>query len=158
MRWIWIDKLTELKSGEYSRGIKNISLAEEHLHDHFPGSPRMPNSLVLEGLAQTGGILVAEAEQFVKRVILAKVNKAVFHFDALPGESLLYTAKLLSRTLEGAQVSATSHSGERLQAECELMFAFLSEEVMPSSAFPAKDVVRHMRHLGLCDLETERPS
>ena len=61
MRWIWIDKFLEFRSGQFARAIKNLTLAEEHLHDHFPGYPVMPASLIIEGLAQTGGILVGEA-------------------------------------------------------------------------------------------------
>ena len=55
MRWIWIDKFLEFRSGQFARAIKNLTLAEEHLHDHFPGYPVMPASLIIEGLAQTGG-------------------------------------------------------------------------------------------------------
>ena len=57
MRWIWIDRFVEFESGRRAVAIKNVSLAEEHLHDHFPGYPIMPNSLITEGLAQTGGLL-----------------------------------------------------------------------------------------------------
>ena len=58
MRWIWIDKFIEFNSGTSAKAVKNVSLAEEHLHDHFPGFTVMPNTLILEGLAQTGGLLV----------------------------------------------------------------------------------------------------
>src|SRR4051812_31658678 len=61
MRWIWIDKFLEFRSGQFARAIKNLTLAEEHLHDHYPGYPVMPASLIIEGLAQTGGILGGEA-------------------------------------------------------------------------------------------------
>ena len=46
MRWIWIDRFEEFESGKRAVAIKNVSLAEEHLHDHFPGRPVMPNSLL----------------------------------------------------------------------------------------------------------------
>ena len=78
MRWIWIDKFLEFRSGQFARAIKNLTLAEEHLHDHFPGYPVMPASLIIEGLAQTGGILVGEAGGFAEKVILAKIPRAEF--------------------------------------------------------------------------------
>src|SRR3954468_25013165 len=84
MRWIWIDKFIEFESGKQAKAIKNLTLAEEHLHDHFPGFPVMPNSLIVEGLAQTGGLLVGEYNQFKEKVILAKVPTAKFHFPAIP--------------------------------------------------------------------------
>ena len=64
MRWYWIDRFVEFESGRYAKAIKNISLAEDHLHDHFPYYPMIPNSLVIEGMAQTGGLLVCEHNQF----------------------------------------------------------------------------------------------
>ena len=90
MRWFWIDRFSEFESGRHAVAIKNVSLAEEHLHDHFPGAPVMPNTLVIEGLAQTGGLLVAEHNAFRERVILAKIAKARFHLPATPGDTLVY--------------------------------------------------------------------
>ena len=63
---------------QFARAIKNLTLAEEHLHDHFPGYPVMPASLIIEGLAQTGGILVGEAGGFAEKVVLAKIPRAEF--------------------------------------------------------------------------------
>ena len=60
-------------SGKSARAVKNLSLAEDHFADHFPGYPVMPAALILEGLAQTGGILVGEANDFREKVVLAKV-------------------------------------------------------------------------------------
>ena len=79
MRWVWIDRFEEFDSGRRAVAVKNVSLAEDHLHDHFPGYPVMPASLMIEGMAQTAGILVGEARQFAEKVILAKVKRATFH-------------------------------------------------------------------------------
>ena len=84
MRWIWIDKFTEFESGKRAVSVKNVTLAEEHLHDHFPGYPTMPASLMVEAMAQTGGILVGEVRDFKEKVILAKVGKAVFTGKKMP--------------------------------------------------------------------------
>ncbi len=56
-------------------GDQELTLAEEHLHDHLPGYPVMPASLIIEGLAQTGGILVGEAGGFAEKVVLAKIPR-----------------------------------------------------------------------------------
>lgn len=50
MRWFWIDRFDEFVRGKHATAVKNVSLAEEHLHDHFPGTALMPNSLVVEGM------------------------------------------------------------------------------------------------------------
>ncbi|MHC4582031.1 MAG: hotdog family protein, partial [Planctomycetota bacterium] len=77
MRWIWIDKFVEFCSGDSAVALKNVTLAEEHLHDHFPGFPVMPESLLIEAMAQTAGILVGEAKKFQEKVILAKIKRAI---------------------------------------------------------------------------------
>ncbi len=64
MRWIWIDKFVEFNSRQSAIAQKNVSLAEEHLHDLYPLFPIMPHSLIVEGMAQTAGILVGEARNF----------------------------------------------------------------------------------------------
>lgn len=96
MRWLWIDRFETLESGKRACAIKNVTLAEDHLHDHFPGYPVMPASLIVEGMAQTAGILVGEARQFQEKVILAKVSRATFHAEVFPGDQLRHVAELIS--------------------------------------------------------------
>jgi len=127
MRWFWIDRFTEFRSGRDATAIKTVTLSEDHIHDHFPGAAVMPNSLVLEGMAQTGGLLVCEYGGFVKQVVLAKVSKAIFHAEAWPGDTLTYHAKANSIKDDGAMVSVTSRNGEQLQAEAEIFFAHLEQ-------------------------------
>ena len=102
-----------------------MTLAEEHLHDHFPGFPVMPGSLMLEGMAQTGGILLGQTSDFNEIVILAKVPNVTFHSWACPGDTLTYTATLLDVRPEGGVVECKAHVGERLVAEAEIVFAHL---------------------------------
>lgn len=101
MRWIWIDRILELDSGKRCVTIKNISAAEDVLHDHFPAkgnrpaTPVMPNTLIIEGMAQTAGILAGEARDFKEKVVLAKITKASFTAAARPGYSIRHTAELV---------------------------------------------------------------
>src|SRR5215813_5698410 len=104
MRWIWIDRFLEFKRGKSARAVKNLSLAEDYFADHFPSYPVMPGALMLEGLAQTGGILVGEANDFREKVILAKVPYARFLRDVLAGEQITYEVELLHLRPEGAAV------------------------------------------------------
>lgn len=102
MRWMWIDRVVELQPGRRLVAVKNVSLAEEHLHDHFEAEPAkglsaapvMPASLIIEGMAQTAGILVGHAEGFREKVILAKIARAELHFDVAPGSTIRYTAEI----------------------------------------------------------------
>jgi 3-hydroxyacyl-[acyl-carrier-protein] dehydratase len=151
MRWYWIDRFLEFESGRYAKAIKCISLAEEHLHDHFASYPMMPNSLVIEGMAQTGGLLVCEHNQFAEKVILAKVPKAVFHLEALPGDTLVYTATIEYVKEEGAMVTCTSHRGEDLHAEAEIVFAHLNDPRV-NSLFDPETFLKMMRLLRAFDV------
>lgn len=128
MRWFWIDRFTTFESGKQATAIKNVALDEEALDEYCPGFPYLPNPLIIEGLAQLGGILVAEQSNFQERVVLAKVSKATFHQPARPGDQLHYRAELESVQHDGAMVSCTSHLDGEIQAEVQLMFAFLSED------------------------------
>jgi 3-hydroxyacyl-[acyl-carrier-protein] dehydratase len=131
MRWTWIDRFVSFESGKSATAVKNLSLAEDHFADHFPGFPVMPAPLILEGLAQTGGILVGEANKYEKNVVLAKMNNARFHRDALAGEQLTYTTTLVDINDTGARVAATVHSGDELIAEADIMFAHVTAAQMP---------------------------
>ena len=152
MRWIWIDKFLELESGSHAKAVKNITLAEEHLHDHFPGFPVMPASLMLEGMAQTGGILLGEMNQFEHIVILAKVPKCTFHSWALPGDSLIYDAKLTDAREEGGTVEVTATVGDRLVAEAEIMFVHLDQRDSQFGAIDQKNFVFSMNLLGILEV------
>ena len=112
MRWIWIDTFVDFVSGERASAVKNVTLAEEYLHDHFPGYPVMPPTLMIEGMAQTAGILVGEARGFAENVILAKIRIAEFEDIAVPGDQLRYDA-LLDSLDERAAVTSGTVSGLR---------------------------------------------
>src|SRR5438270_1162754 len=104
MRWIWIDRFLEFHRGKSARAIKCLSMAEDFFADHFPGYPVMPGSLILEGLAQTGGILVGDVNDFREKVVLAKIPWARFQRDALAGAQLTYDVKILHIQPEGSAV------------------------------------------------------
>jgi 3-hydroxyacyl-[acyl-carrier-protein] dehydratase len=117
----------EFQSGKSARAVKNLSLAEDHFADHFPGYPVMPAALILEGLAQTGGILVGEVNDFQEKVVLAKVPRVVFHREMLAGEQLIYEAEIQHMRPEGASVLGRVLVGGTVTAEAEIFFAFLDQ-------------------------------
>ncbi|MBA2113314.1 beta-hydroxyacyl-ACP dehydratase [Bremerella alba] len=152
MRWFWIDKFIEFKSGTSAKAVKCVSLAEDHLHDHFGYLPVMPHSLVIEGIAQTGGLLAGEVYAFRERVVLAKVAKATFHGTAHPGDKLTYSATMNDIRENGAYVSATSHIGDQLHAEVELFFAHLNDKDKQRELFFPADLLSMLRLLGLYEV------
>jgi 3-hydroxyacyl-[acyl-carrier-protein] dehydratase len=141
MRWIWIDKFVEFTSRESATALKNGSLAEEHLHDLDPAFPIVPHSLIVEGMAQTAGILVGEARNFAEKVILAKVGKATFHRLVRPGDTITYAARIQQLSDQGASIEGkvTVGTGE-LVAEIELMFSHIDQN-MAGLKFPEHNFV-----------------
>ncbi|MBC8481172.1 MAG: beta-hydroxyacyl-ACP dehydratase [Planctomycetes bacterium] len=135
MRWIWIDKFVEFESKKRAVALKNVTLAEEHLHDHFPGFPVMPECLMIEGMAQTGGILVGEAKKFSEKVILAKIKKAVFFDFVKPGDTIILEANIESIADEAASTTGKITCGDKLIAEIDLMFSHIDQN-MSGLKFP----------------------
>src|SRR5256886_14373640 len=117
MRWMWIDKFTEFTSRTSATAIKNVSLAEDHLHDLYPAFPIAPHGLIVEGMAQTAGILVGEARNFAEKVILAKIGRATFHRLGRPGDSLPFAARIDQLNESGASVRGTVTCNNELVAE-----------------------------------------
>jgi 3-hydroxyacyl-[acyl-carrier-protein] dehydratase len=132
MRWLWIDRFLEFDCGKSAKAVKNLSLAEDHFADHFPGYPVMPATLMLEGLAQTGGILVGEANDFREKVVLAKISSCRFLREATAGEQLTYEVELLHLRAEGATVGGKVWVGDELIGEAEIFFAHLDKSRTPA--------------------------
>lgn len=94
MRFALIDKITDLKRGQSVTAVKNLSLAEEYLADHFPGFPVMPGVLMLEAMVQAGAWLMRYTEDFKYSTVLLKEARAVrFNNFLLPGQTLTVTAR-----------------------------------------------------------------
>src|SRR3954464_14712488 len=142
MRWIWIDKFTEFTSRTSATAVKNVSLAEEHLHDLYPAFPIVPHSLIVRGGAHTARIPVGEARNFEEKVILAKIGRATFHRLVRPGETITYAARIDQLSEQGASItgvvtatsSGTTDPGEKV-ADIELMFSHIDQN-MAGLEFP----------------------
>jgi 3-hydroxyacyl-[acyl-carrier-protein] dehydratase len=140
MRWIWIDKFIEFQSGKHAVALKNVTLAEEHLHDHFPGFPVMPECLMIEAMAQTAGILVGQVKDFQEKVILAKIKKAVFFDYVKPGDTIKLAAKIDSFASEAASTSGRITCDDKPIAEIDLMFSHIDQN-LAGKEFPEENFV-----------------
>jgi len=140
MRWLWLDRFLDFRRGKSARAVKNLSLAEDVFAEHYPGYPIMPAALILEGLAQTGGILVGEANDFKEKVVLAKILSARFTREAVAGEVLVYDVEVLTLRPEGASIRGKVYAGtagmpvttlagpdQTPMAEAEIFFAHLDQ-------------------------------
>ena len=140
MRWIWIDRFTVFEPGTRAEAVKNVSLAEEHVHDHWEAFPVMPASLMIEGMAQTAGILVGQARRFKEKVILAKISRAEFDDIVIPGDQITYQAEIETITAEAAATKGTVlRNGEPI-GRVDLMFSHIDQN-LGGVKFPEENFV-----------------
>lgn len=124
MRFCLVDRILSLHEGESITAVKNLSLAEEYLADHFPGFPVMPGVLMVESLVQTGAWLMRRTEQFRYSTVLLKQARAVrFNNFVSPGKTLHIECSVHKRdettyTLKGSgTVEGASAVSARLTLE-----------------------------------------
>lgn len=108
MRFCLIDKITSLESGKTLTAVKNLTLAEEYLADHFPGFPIMPGVLMVEALVQSGAWLMRLTENFAYSTVLLKQARAVkFNNFVAPGNTL--EVKVEIQKWDGALCTLQGH-------------------------------------------------
>lgn len=140
MRWIWIDRFVEFVPGQKATAIKNVSLAEDHVHDHWGPFPTHPASLMIEGMAQTAGILVGQARDFKEKVILAKINKAQFDDIVVPGDQVTFQARIETITPEAASTSGIVLRNGKAIGRVDLMFSHIDQN-LSGIKFPEENFV-----------------
>lgn len=154
---MWIDKIIEVEKGKRLVAVKNVSLAEDVVHDHFPAQiapdgrrldplPVMPASLLIEGMAQTAGILVGHANGFQEKVILAKIGKAVFNREVVPGQTVRFEAEIERMDPRGAATTGLicvfDHARQRSEeiGRVDLIFSHIDQN-MAGTQFPQENFV-----------------
>ena len=141
MRWIWIDKFIEFQPGKRAVAVKNVSRAEDHLHDLYAAFPVMAASLIIEGMAQAAGILVGQARDFAERVILAKIKKAKFDGYAVPGDRLTFEVTLDHIDDSGASTSGRVFREDEPFGEIDLLFSHLDRRSGAQAGIPEHNFV-----------------
>lgn len=158
MRWFWLDRFTEFVTGSHAIGVKCVSLSEDHLTEHFPGYPIMPNSLVAEGMAQCGGLLVSEIYQFSELVVLAKFAKFSVDGEARPGDTIRYHAKIEQAKDFGANVTVLGDIDGRPFSEADIFFARYDAEASENTRgrvlFDPIELLKWLRVVKVFDIGT----
>jgi len=108
--------------------VKNVTVNEPFFQGHFPGAPIMPGVLILEALAQAGGILVHQKGYDKKIAVLLNVTNAKFRRPVTPGDVLYLQVKGLHISGNGGKIQAKAMIGEQIAAEAELSFAMVDKE------------------------------
>lgn len=127
--FLLVDKIIHVNLEENEIiGLKNVTVNEPFFQGHFPGVPIMPGVLILEALAQTGGVLVHQKGYDKKIAVLLNIAGAKFRKPVLPGDTLFLHAKGLHISGNGGKIKAKAMIGELLAVEAELSFALVDKD------------------------------
>jgi 3-hydroxyacyl-[acyl-carrier-protein] dehydratase len=135
MRHYWLDRITDLEPGVRATGVKAVGLAEEAFDAHFPGNPVFPGIYVLEGLAQTGGVLLGHGSEGRKLALMVSIERARFSSFARPGDQITLSVEIESLEADVARVRGTATVGDRQIAAARLTFKLVDSATLIPSAF-----------------------
>ena len=129
--FLLVDKIIYLNLEEnVIIGQKNVTSNEHFFQGHFPGVPIMPGVLILEALAQTGGILVHQKGYSEKIAVLLNINNAKFRKPVVPGDVLTLHATGLHFSHKGGRILAKAMVNDQLAVEAEVGFALIDKELL----------------------------
>jgi len=127
--FLLVDRITELVPEKSIRGYKNVTINEEFFQGHFPGHAVMPGVLVLEAMAQVGGVLLLSVEgNRGKLAYFAGMDRVKFRKPVLPGDTLVTDIELLARKGNIGKVRAVARVEGSVVCEGEFMFALVERE------------------------------
>ncbi|HIP27739.1 MAG TPA: 3-hydroxyacyl-ACP dehydratase FabZ [Sulfurovum sp.] len=125
--FLLVDRITELKPGEFIKGYKNVSISEPVFQGHFPDHPIYPGVMILEGMAQAGGVLAFKsmgemtAEELEAKVVyFMSIDKAKFRAPVTPGDKLDYHISVMKNKGAVWQFEAKAYVDDKLVAQAEL--------------------------------------
>jgi 3-hydroxyacyl-[acyl-carrier-protein] dehydratase len=125
--FVMVDRILSMEMGKEIVGLKNVTINEPFFQGHFPARPVMPGVLILEGMAQVGGIMAfyANPEAIGKKLLFfAGIDKARFRKPVVPGDQLIFTLKLIKQKRGITIMSAVAEVDGQAVAEAELMASF----------------------------------
>jgi len=98
MRFTLVDRIVELEPGARIKAVKNVSLAEEYLADHFPGFPVLPGVMMLEAMTQASAWLIRHGEDFSHSIVVLQEARNVKYGNFVePGQTLVVTARIVKQ-------------------------------------------------------------
>lgn len=132
MRHYWVDRIIVLEPGRRAVGVKSISLSEDVFDDHFAGNPVFPGVFLLEGLAQTAGVLLARTHQDERIAVMVSIERARFKSFARPGDSVTLAVEIEGTEGDVARVLGNATVNDRQVAAARFSFKLVeTDRVIP---------------------------
>ncbi len=124
--FLLVDRVLEVEPGVRAVGLKNVTVNEEFFQGHFPKNPIMPGVLIIESMAQVGGIMIlSHADHRGKNAVLATVEECKFRRPVKPGDTLIHEATMLRQRGNMGKVRCIARVDNQVAAEAVLMFALV---------------------------------
>jgi len=124
--FLLVDRITEVVKNEFLSGYKNVSISENVFQGHFPGHPIYPGVMILEGMAQAGGILAFQSMEMTKEeaaqkvVYFMSIDKAKFRAPVKPGDRLEYRISVMKHKGAIWMLKGEAFVDDKMVAEAEL--------------------------------------
>ena len=128
MRHFWVDRIVKLEPGVRAVGIKGVALSEDFFADHFPGNPILPGIYLLEGLAQTAGVLLYQTTGGQRLAVMASVERIKFIAFARPGDQVQLDVQIDSLDDGAARVRGSAKVGDRPIAAAVMTFLLVEPD------------------------------
>jgi UDP-3-O-[3-hydroxymyristoyl] N-acetylglucosamine deacetylase/3-hydroxyacyl-[acyl-carrier-protein] dehydratase len=134
--FLLVDKIIHLELDKKVIGVKSVSVNEPFFQGHFPGQPIMPGVMIIESMAQTGGILLLNAfpNPEEKLVVFMQISNAKFRKPVVPGDQLYLEVEMVNRKSKVVLMNAKAFVNETLVAEAEFMAGIVDREVAKSDS------------------------
>ena len=124
--FLFVDRIVHLEKGKKAIGIKNVTVNDNFFPGHFPTKPVMPGVLMVEALAQTGGVLVLTGEEHHGKVALfMAADKVKFRKLVEPGEQLELEVEILRDRARTAHLKGTARVNGEIAVEAEMLFSYI---------------------------------
>ncbi len=122
-----VDRIIEYVPGKKAVGLKNVTINEPHFQGHFPGRPIMPGVLIVEAMAQVGGVVLTQLPDLKGSLFLfAGIDHLRFRRPVVPGDQLIMTTELLTvKQRRFGKMQARAEVDGKLACEGELMFSLV---------------------------------